>query len=99
MAGRSLLLALLAWALGAGGVWLGWNLGQATGPYAFFLLFITFGTLLGALGLAVSAVGEGTAALLVRGSHETLALPGILLGGIFLGGFLGLLALGAWLSG
>ncbi len=98
-AGRSVLFGLLAWLVAAGGVGLASVIGQMTGPLALLLLFANLGLFAGAVGLAVGAVGQGTAALLVRGPHVWVATPGLVLGGLFLGVLLGLLGLGAWLAG
>lgn len=98
-AGLSVVFGVLAWLLGAGGVGLAGVIGQLTGPVALLLLFVTFGLFAAAVGLAVSSLGQGTAALLVRGRHAWIATPGVVIGGLFLGALLGLLGLGAWLAG
>jgi hypothetical protein len=91
----SLLFGVLAWALGGTGVWLSSVVGTTTGPLALLLLFVTCGLLLVAGALALCALGQSTAALLVRGDHTLLAGVGLSLGGLYIGLMLGVLGVGA----
>jgi hypothetical protein len=93
----SLLFGGLAWALGGAGIWLTTVVGFTTGPLALFLVFVIFGLLGSAGALALCALGQATAALLIRGNHGYLAGVGLLLGGLYTGLMLGVLGLGAWL--
>jgi hypothetical protein len=75
------------------------NIGQqqSAAIMAIIVLFVLGAMFVGAL-LATLGLGQATAALRMRGSHMILATLGLILNGLFLGAFIGLLLFSMWFN-
>jgi hypothetical protein len=62
----------------------------------FFLALLTLVLVFAAVLLAVAGTGQALAALRTRGNHMILATSGLLVGGLFLGAFIGLTIFQLW---
>jgi hypothetical protein len=89
-----LLLSLGAWPLFILGQVLAVAAAVAGGNVLLALVMLVL--VIGAVLLAVLGTGQALAALRTRGSHMIMATSGLLVGGLFLGAFIGLTVFQLW---